>query len=125
MLKMRIERANPIDRTSSFPRGIWKVWVNDGRQIYLKPFASRRLAREYVATMRRAHAPDQGYDGVPIKVGDRIELSPSTDLWMRGARFGTVRGISITDADKFRIELDMIPGRLFSCASETLRWRKA
>ena len=25
--------------------------------------------------------------------GDRIELHPATDLWMRGARFGTVRKI--------------------------------
>lgn len=25
--------------------------------------------------------------------GDRVELHPATDLWMRGARYGTVDGI--------------------------------
>ena len=28
-----------------------------------------------------------------FKPGARIELHPATDLWMRGARFGTVRKI--------------------------------
>lgn len=26
-------------------------------------------------------------------VGQRVQISPSCDLWMRGARYGTVRGI--------------------------------
>jgi len=25
-----------------------------------------------------------------FKPGDRVELSPATDMWMRGARFGTI-----------------------------------
>lgn len=28
-----------------------------------------------------------------FRVGDRVELHPATDLWMRGARFGTVEGV--------------------------------
>ena len=28
-----------------------------------------------------------------FKVGDRIELHPATDLWMRGARYGTIEAI--------------------------------
>jgi hypothetical protein len=28
-----------------------------------------------------------------FKVGDRVEIHPATDLWMRGARFGTVTKI--------------------------------
>jgi hypothetical protein len=28
-----------------------------------------------------------GYDGKPYTVGDRVELSPGLDLWVRGARF--------------------------------------
>lgn len=28
-----------------------------------------------------------------FRVGDRVELHPATDLWMRGARFGTVDGV--------------------------------
>jgi hypothetical protein len=26
-------------------------------------------------------------------IGDRVELHPATNLWFRGARYGTVRGI--------------------------------
>jgi hypothetical protein len=33
------------------------------------------------------------YELSDFKPGDRIELHPATDLWMRGARFGTVRKI--------------------------------
>ncbi len=25
-----------------------------------------------------------------FKVGDRVQLHPATDLWMRGARYGTI-----------------------------------
>lgn len=32
-----------------------------------------------------------GYDGHAFTVGHRVEIHPSTDLWMRGARFGTVK----------------------------------
>ena len=28
-----------------------------------------------------------------MDIGDRVELSPAYDLWMRGARFGTVKQI--------------------------------
>ena len=34
-----------------------------------------------------------GFDGNGISVGDRVELHPATDLWMRGARYGTVTKI--------------------------------
>jgi hypothetical protein len=30
------------------------------------------------------------YTITDFKVNDRVELHPATDLWMRGARFGTV-----------------------------------
>lgn len=30
------------------------------------------------------------YQGNTVTVGARVELSPATDLWMMGARFGTV-----------------------------------
>jgi len=32
----------------------------------------------------------------PFKVGDRVELHPACDLWMRGARFGTITKITKT-----------------------------
>jgi hypothetical protein len=28
-----------------------------------------------------------------FRVGDRVELHPATDLWMRGARFGNIEGV--------------------------------
>ena len=28
-----------------------------------------------------------------FRIGDRVELHPATSLWMRGARYGTVREI--------------------------------
>jgi hypothetical protein len=37
-----------------------------------------------------------GYDNCSIKVGDRVELHPGTDLWARGAKYGEVRRIDPT-----------------------------
>lgn len=31
-----------------------------------------------------------GYTADDFAKGDRVELSPATDLWMRGVRYGTV-----------------------------------
>lgn len=62
-----------------------------------------------------------GYDARAYTRGDRVELHPGTDLWMRGARYGVVRGIVDTKRDQVRIELDKIPGRLFSCPADRLR----
>jgi len=46
-----------------------------------------------------------GYDGNLIATGDRVELSPATDLWMRGARYGTALGVN-RRADTVRVKLD-------------------
>lgn len=48
-----------------------------------------------------------GYDGNGYDIGDRVELHPGSDLWMRGARYGTVthvstRGIVFVKVDKTR-----------------------
>lgn len=51
-----------------------------------------------------------GYDGIEYKIGDRIELHPGTDLWMRGARFGEVVGTSLTPDDRVRVKLDKLKG---------------
>lgn len=48
----------------------------------------------------------QGYDGVSYGVGDRVELHPGCDLWMRGARFGTVVGMSLTSRDRVKVRMD-------------------
>lgn len=62
-----------------------------------------------------------GYDGSCYGVGDRVELHPGTDLWMRGARYGTVRGISCTPKDRVRVELDKYPGQIFAGSADTFR----
>lgn len=62
-----------------------------------------------------------GYDGKPYAVNDRVELHPGTDLWMRGARYGTVKNLSITPNDRVKVELDKLPGRLFAGSAATFR----
>jgi len=62
-----------------------------------------------------------GYDGNGYNTGDRVELHPGTDLWMRGARYGTVIGSSITPNDRVKVELDAFPGRKFSGSEDTFR----
>ena len=59
----------------------------------------------------------EGWDGEEYGVGDRVEIHPGCDLWMRGARFGTVVGLSQTEKDRVHVELDKIPGRTF-CGTE-------
>ena len=49
-----------------------------------------------------------GYDGNGYDIGDRVEIHPGTDLWMRGARFGTVVGSSLTPADRVHVKLDKL-----------------
>ena len=62
-----------------------------------------------------------GYDGSGYGVGDRVELHPGTDLWMMGARYGEVVGISATPADRVRVKLDKLPSRVFAGHAETFR----
>ena len=47
-----------------------------------------------------------GYDGRPYGVGDRVEIHPATDLWMSGARYGTVVRTSITPNDRVHVAMD-------------------
>jgi len=62
-----------------------------------------------------------GYDGNGYTVGDRVELHPGTDLWMRGARYATVVGLSLTPKDRVKVELDKRPGRTYSGSPDTFR----
>ena len=63
-----------------------------------------------------------GYDGIGYEVGDRVEIHPGTDLWMRGARYGTVVGSRTTQADRVHVELDNLPGRTYSGSEDTFRF---
>lgn len=51
-----------------------------------------------------------GYDGSTFTIGDRVEIHPGTDLWMQGARYGTVVGLVPTSEDRVRVEMDKVRG---------------
>ena len=69
-----------------------------------------------------------GYDGSTYTIGDRVEIHPGTDLWMMGARYGTVVGTSrridhtslrfpsrdgvsyLTSEDRVRVDMDKVSG---------------
>lgn len=52
-----------------------------------------------------------GFDGVPFVEGDRIEMHPGTDFWMRGARYGTVETV-LLNTHTVQVRLDAIPHQL-------------
>lgn len=62
-----------------------------------------------------------GYDGSGYTIGDRVEVHPGTDLWMRGARFGVVVGVSLTPRDRVRVKLDKTGERIYSGSADTFR----
>lgn len=50
-----------------------------------------------------------GYDGSQYTLGSRVELHPGCDLWMQGARYGTVVGCHSTLQDRIVVQLDKLP----------------
>ena len=60
-----------------------------------------------------------GYDGSTYNIGSRVELHPGMDLWMRGARFGTVIGSKPDNCAL--VQLDKLPNRRVSCSADMLR----
>lgn len=62
-----------------------------------------------------------GYDGVEYAVGDRVEISPSTDIWMRGARYGVVVSTSVTTKDRVKVRLDRTGAKIWSGTEDTFR----
>lgn len=62
----------------------------------------------------------KGYDGIEIKIKDRVELHPGLDMWMRGAKFGVVEGM--TADGRVKIRLDARPKKLFK--ADTTKMRK-
>jgi hypothetical protein len=55
-----------------------------------------------------------------FKRGDRVELSPATDLWIRGARFGTVESV---DGTEVWVLVDTTAG-LWKTTAEFLRFAR-
>lgn len=63
-----------------------------------------------------------GYDGNGYNAGDRVELSPASDWWMRGARYGVAERIITTkDGLRVRVRLDKAPGKLLEFSANRLR----
>lgn len=62
-----------------------------------------------------------GYDGNGYTIGDRVEIHPGTDLWMRGARFGVVVGMSLTESDRVRVTLDKTGSRVWSGSEDAFK----
>lgn len=62
-----------------------------------------------------------GYDGLSYTVGSRVEIHPGTDLWMRGARYGTVVGCAPTPKDRVRVKLDATGERVWTGTEDTFR----
>lgn len=52
-----------------------------------------------------------------FKVGQRVQLNPVCDLWMRGARWGNVEKIG---RKYVSVRLDMLPNRLIKFAPQYL-----
>lgn len=49
--------------------------------------------------------------------GDRVELHPATDLWMRGARYGTVVGIG---RKVLRVSIDLLNDRVVRVSPDNI-----
>jgi hypothetical protein len=55
-----------------------------------------------------------------FKAGDRVELHPAHDLWMRGARYGTVERTSSTGSVVW-VRVDKASARLYWFHPQSLR----
>jgi hypothetical protein len=78
---------------------VWKTgckWQNeddyyaDPRR--MSPNRRRGLRRNPIQTMG-VYGGRDGFEITDFKRGDRIQMHPGTDLWMRGARYGWVLGV--------------------------------
>ena len=68
-----------------------------------------------------------GYDNLWIEEGSRVEISPATDLWMRGDRYGTVVSVPRSALEamderhaRIRVRMDKT-GRVVTGSGDTFR----
>ena len=52
-----------------------------------------------------------GYDGREYALNSRVELSPHLDLWMRGARYGTVARFRVGPNVRVFVKVDKLGAR--------------
>lgn len=62
-----------------------------------------------------------GYDGSKYTVGDRVEVHPDTDLWIRGVKFGSVVSCRSTPNDRVHVKMDALPTMTFAGSEDTFR----
>jgi hypothetical protein len=68
------------------------------------PFKEARLARDFLTTSLEHNATKCKARGFVYGPGTRVELSPATDHWMRGDRFGTI--LKVTPSGVLHVKLD-------------------
>ena len=81
--------------------------------------AVQEITEANIATVTDLPEPENdlyGYDGVSYALGDRVEIHPGTDYWMRGARYGTVVRVSLTPKDRVHVQLDKVAGAIAGTA---------
>lgn len=62
-----------------------------------------------------------GYDGNGYTIGDRVELHPGCDLWMRGARYGTVEGAFRGTPANVGVRMDAFPNKILRAPEDRFR----
>ena len=55
--------------------------------------------------MTKPHATDYSASQT-FTAGDRVEIHPNCDLWMQGARYGTIVRPSIAVTDAYMVRMD-------------------
>jgi len=76
-----------------------------------------------ILTAKEAEGRNQsaciGFDGNGYTIGDRVEIHPGTDLWMMGAKYGTVYSLSLTPHDRVTVTMDKGPKIFYKGSEET------
>lgn len=68
---------------------------------------SQRIALR-VAPLALAYSMDPYQVSTIFRRGDRVQFHPCTDVWMRGARYGTVTGVQDVDGETVvRVKTDV------------------
>src|SRR5574343_2017045 len=111
--------ANLINRGTSYSpilaAKLWRRWFDRARKLYALEFGVK-LGTNVAQECADAYASEWTHDNqIGLTPGQRVELHPGLDLWMRGARFGTV--LRIRPDWTVRVKLDVLQNPV------TIRWQ--